>query len=572
MTGNRAAYAQNARADTMRSGTKPQLDGRIFSYAETSFSLRPVKSDRLLAGRVIILETAVDRCRLFGGPHDYKTCRIPTRLPVGELAAHAQLLVSLAQGYKMERRDFLVRLGTMAGATLLMHDEPARGQEGGAADHNSVEHARKVYGAVPAIAGNLWKPARNPDNTITDSNWRGLPLNRYVFVDAPTLLSKVEKPYYVARSGAPSWTGIVNVWNGAAWNPKAQEMFITGGGHYATSSCETAIYRLKASTLLFDRARDRDPQSENGSWSIREGKLVFTPGETFASVVLKNSQPGALHTYHGILWVPPDLMAIIRGDNVNVSGGIFQTNIVRYVYDLDAKAYVGVPNWRKSPETDIDISDSAAFIEGTAIYGPHHSYDIWKWELARTQDTNWSPKSTGVFTKVYQQWGHIVSSHSVWGWLPERRECFGFYGSKNANELSFQRCRYGQAIDKKAGSWTKYVDTLTLTSIDGSHHDFNKTSLSSDNMPAGDLYGAGYIYDHARETLYVQGSNVGNPLYKITGIAGNTWTTEKIPGTGALEYSQNGVFGRLRMAILGGQKIIIRVSGVDHKTQVMRIS
>ncbi|MBL0209206.1 MAG: hypothetical protein IPP84_15090 [Propionivibrio sp.] len=138
--------------------------------------------------------------------------------------------------------------------------------------------------------------------------------------------------------------------------------------------------------------------------------------------------------------------------------------------------------------------------------------------------------------------------------------------------MSFQRCRYGQAIDKKAGSWTKYVDTLTLTSIDGSHHDFNKTSLSSDNMPAGDLYGAGYIYDHARETLYVQGSNVGNPLYKITGIAGNTWTTEKIPGTGALEYSQNGVFGRLRMAILGGQKIIIRVSGVDHKTQVMRIS
>lgn len=416
-----------------------------------------------------------------------------------------------------------------------------------------------------------WSPTRDANDVINDGNWKGLPANKYVFVDSPPLLSAVEKPYYVARSGAPSWTGIVNVWNGAAWNPNAQEMFITGGGHFATSSCETAIYRLKASTLLFDRARDRDPQSENGSWSIHKGELVFTPGENFSSVVLRNSQHGALHTYHGILWVPPELMAIIRGDKVNVSGGIFQTNIVRYVYDLDARSYVGVPNWRKSPDTDIDISDSAAFIEGTAIYGPHHSYDVWKWELTGTQDTNWSTNSTGVFTKVYQQWGHIVSSHSVWGWLPERRECFGFYGSNNANELSFQRCRYGQAIDSKAASWTKYVDTLKLTSLDGSHLDFNKTSLSSDNMPAGDLYGAGYVYDHDAATLYVQGSNVGAPLYKITGIDGTTWSTQKIPGAEALACSKNGVFGRMRMARLGGQKILIRVSDVDHKVQVMRL-
>lgn len=425
---------------------------------------------------------------------------------------------------------------------------------------------------MPDIVGNLWKPARQPDNTILASNWKGLPLNRYIYVDAPPLLSAVETPYYTARSGAPSWTGIINTWNGAAWNPKAQEMFITGGGHFATSSCETAIYRLKADTLLFDRAKNRDPQSENGSWLSKNGELVFTPGETFGSVVLKNSQHGAIHTYHGILWVPPDLMAVIRGDNQNVSGGIFLTNAIRYVYDLDAKAYVGIPNWRKSPDRDIDISDSAAFIDGTAIYGPHHSFDVWKWELKGTQDTIWSPKSTGVFTKVYQNWGLIVSSHSVWGWLPERRECFGFYGSVKVNTLSLQRARYGEAIDKKAPDWTKFVDTIKLTSADGSHLDFNKENLSSDNAPPGNLYGAGYIYDHETGTLHIQGSNAGAPLYKVTGIDGNTWTTQKIPGAEALAYSQNGVFGRMRLATLGGRKIIIRVSGVDHKIQVMRIS
>lgn len=460
----------------------------------------------------------------------------------------------------------------MTGATLLMCRDPARGQGSVASNQIPLGRTRISDSAAPDIVGNLWKPARHPDNTIIANNWKQLPLNRYVYVDAPPLLSAVETPYYTARSGAPSWTGIINTWNGAAWNPKAQEMFITGGGHFATSSCETGIYRLKADTLLFDRVKNRDPQSENGTWTISNGKLVFTPGETYGSVVLKSSQHGAIHTYHGIVWVPPELMAIIRGDQLNVSGGIFLTNIIRYVYDLDAKAYVGMPNWRKSPDSDIDISDSAAFIDGTAIYGPHHSFDIWKWELTGTQNTNWSPKSTGVFTITHRSWGHIVSSHSVWGWLPERRECFGFYGSNKANQLSYQRARYGQAIDQKAASWLPYVDNIRLTSTDGSHLDFSKDNLSSDNTPAGNLYGAGSVYDHETGTLHIQGSNAGAPLYKVTGLDGNAWTTQKIAGAEALAYSQNGVFGRLRLATLGGRKIIIRVSGVDHRTQVMRIS
>lgn len=424
-----------------------------------------------------------------------------------------------------------------------------------------------------ALVGNAWTPNRNTDLTILDTDWEQLPLNQYVYVEAPTLLASgaIETPHYTAANSSDSALGIINTWSGAAWNANAQEMFISGGGHLATSSCETGIYRLKANTLLFDRAKDREPQSENGSWNYAYPP-VFTPGENWQSVILKNSQHGAIHTYWGIVWVPPEVMAVIRGDNLNVSGGIFLTNIIRYVYDLDTREYVGVPSWRPAAGQEIDISDSTAFIDGSNFYGCHHSFDIWKWAAAGTQSTYWSPASTGVFTKTYRSWDLIVSSHSVWGWLPERREVFGFYGSNSNGLLTFRRGRYGQAIDAAASNWGLYVNSITLTSSDGSHLDFNRDNLQSDTTPGGYLYGAASIYDHSTETLYIQGVTVGSLMYKVTGIATNTWTTEYVAGTGALEWSNNGVFGRMRMATLGGKKVMIRVSAVNTRTQVMRIS
>jgi len=417
----------------------------------------------------------------------------------------------------------------------------------------------------------LWSPTRDENDIIPAGNWKGLPANRYVLVNSPPLLDAVEKPYYTARSGAPSWTGIMNTWSGAAWSKPAQEMFITGGGHFGTSSCETAIYRLKAATLLFDRAKDRDPQSENGDWTVVDGKPVFTPGESWWSSMLKSGQPGAVHTSWSLLWIPPEVMHVITGKTTNKSGGIFYASGANTIYDLDTKKHVGPTNWKPIGQSNVDLSASAAFLDGTNIYGPHNSFNVWKWALEGTQETLWSPASLGVFTSVFTHWGHIVAVHSCWGWIEERRECFGFYGAMVNNGtqpmLHFTRARYGQAIDAGDKAWSKYCDTITLTSDDGSHLDFSVENLTM----SGPLFGAGNVYDADTATLYIQGSTVGAPLYKVTGLDGNTWTTQKIHGAEALTESRNGVYGRMRLARLGGEKVILRVSSVTDPVQVMRL-
>lgn len=414
-----------------------------------------------------------------------------------------------------------------------------------------------------------WSPTRDENGIIPVGNWQGLPANRYVLVDSPPLLDAVETPYYTARSGAPSWTGIMNTWSGAAWSKPAQEMFITGGGHFGTSSCETAIYRLKAATLLFDRAKDRDPQSENGDWKVVDGKPVFTPGESWWSSMLKSGQPGAVHTSWSLLWIPPAVMHVITGKTTNKSGGIFYASGANTIYDLDTKKHVGPTNWKPIGESNVDLSASAAFLDGTNIYGPHASYHVWRWALEGRQTTLWNPASLGVWTSRYTQWAHIVSVHSCWGWIEERRECFGFYGheGKSAQKLYYHRARYGEAIDAGSRHWAKYCDKIQLSSTDASHLDFTAAALQM----SGSLFSAGNVYDVDTDTLYIQGSNVGAPLYKVTGLSGNTWTTQKIPGAKALTFSRNGVYGRMRLARLGGEKVILRVSSVTDPVQVMRL-
>ena len=101
------------------------------------------------------------------------------------------------------------------------------------------------------------------------------------------------------------------------------------------------------------------------------------------------------------------------------------------------------------------------------------------------------------------------------------------------------------ALDASATDFTPYTDTITLTSSDGSHADFNSTNLvesAGGSSPAGYLNAAGAAYDHATSTVWIQGNDVGSNLYRITGISGTTWTTTKYTGVAAT-YGENGVNG-----------------------------
>ena len=412
----------------------------------------------------------------------------------------------------------------------------------------------------PAIVGTTWTPAKDASGRVIDGDWAGLPLNTWLYADVPAMSSVVETPRYTASSGSDGSINVTDAWGGAAWDYVNQKMFLFGGGHGDSSACETGMYSLDVASLTWARVRDRDPKTELGYWT---SGMVWVGGvEAWAGgQPLLSGQPSAVHTYHGIVWVPPAVMVTLPGGAGNTSGGVYIPGPTKVIYDLDAKAYT--PTHYSMADAP-DPSDVAAFIDGAGIYGPHHYYDVYRWDLTQTETSLWGPNSLGKFTRVYAGEGLAVSSNSVWGWIRERREHFGFYAYSG---LPKTRVRYGAALDAGETNWAPYSDDITLTSTDGSHLDFNNANL----MTGGDLYGAGSAYDPDTETLYIQGSVAGNLLYKITGIASNTWASEKIAGTGVLTTAVNGTFGRLRMATLGGKKVLVRVSSTLDKPQVMRI-
>jgi len=71
----------------------------------------------------------------------------------------------------------------------------------------------------------------------------------------------------------------------------------------------------------------------------------------------------------------------------------------------------------------------------------------------------------------------------------------------------------------------------------------------------------------------VQANDAGTRLYKITGLATNTWTVEKLASTtAALTNTAQFTFGRFRIADLFGTKLAIRVASVTGPLEVLRIS
>jgi hypothetical protein len=409
----------------------------------------------------------------------------------------------------------------------------------------------------PNIIGSVWTPNRDVAGNVISGNWLGLPLNTWLDVAGQSVNNVVQVPHLLNLWGTDSASSIAGAWGGAAWDYVNQRMYVIGGGHGDGSSCEMGIYMLDAAKLQFTRVRDRDPIEQAAGWSDAAGSLQAGEQWYGGNAPLLNGNPGSMHTYWGVVWIPPEVMG-------NTNGGMFYPGLAKAVWNFDTHVWTTTHWFTPLHVGSMDWSNCAAFVDGTSVYGPHGNWYHWQFDLTQTEATDASATSFGkLYTMRASADKQSNAGSAAWGLLRERRETFSF--SAGGSRV---RVRYGAALDANATDWAAYSDNITLTSSDGSHTDFNGTTLAD----SANLCAAGSGYDHATQTLHLMGNTVGGQLYKITGLSTNTWNVEKVAGTGALRTAPQGAYGRVRMATFAGKKFLLRVSGTTHPLQVMRIS
>lgn len=408
--------------------------------------------------------------------------------------------------------------------------------------------------AGPSITDSVWTPARDGSGNVVSTDWAGLPLNTWLDVAGGVMNDVIETPHLLNGSGSDGAHNIIDAWGGAAWDASTNRMYISGGGHGDSNACETGVYAVDTAKLTFSRVVDRQALSQGQVWN----GSAFVDGNNQApyNVPLKNGVPSSWHTYNGLVFLTPAFMG-------NTNGGVYYHGSTRAIINLDNGTY-STCHWNPPEIDSADWSNQAAFLDGSIIYAPISSWYHKRFDLSQIEATQWSATSTGKWLSSMSANNVMsTSSSSIWGTLPERREEISFM-----NGGARTRFRYGQAIDAGASVLDAYFDTITLTSTDGSHTDFNNTNLIDD----GKLAQCGFCYDHASATLYLTSSTAGGEVYKITGIAGNTWTTEKMTGTGVRRFTAKGAYGRVRLANIAGKKVLVRVASTTTPIEVMRLS
>lgn len=409
---------------------------------------------------------------------------------------------------------------------------------------------------APSISGGIWTPDRDAAGNVLRGNWLGLPLHSWVEVSGQVMNDVIQTPHYNGN-GYDGASGIIGVWNGAAYDYVNKRMYLAGGGHGGTSACETGIYKIDIPSLSLSRIRDRDPMDMLQTYNATTDQMDvgvdhFEPWND----PLINGTPGATHTYNGLLWVPPSVLG-------NTNGGVFYLGRAKAIWNLDTHEWT-TTHWHKPTRSgvEVDWSNSTAFLDGSAIYGVGYSPYHYRFDLTQTQATDWSPTSYG---KLEPQWKWADRSIGTghWYWMRERRETVSLYTNGTA-----RRVRYGQALDANAANWSAYIDDITLTSADGSHADFSSANMTGDS-PLG---APGFSLDDDTDTLYIQGNFIGSPLYRMTGLNTNTWTVEMIAGTGALTKSQNGTYTRLRLVEMFDHKFLVRIASTTTPIEVMRLN
>lgn len=441
-------------------------------------------------------------------------------------------------------------------------------------DSYSVASGAVLYmGNAPPIqlTSTHWTPNRDAQGNVVQSDGPQLPTTwRKVGGSNTTIQEVLESPGYTNNSAGLSAPGIVVAWGGAARDYINDALVISGGGHGDSSAAETGIYTALLKKMRIERTVNRQPSNTPLTYS--GSGIALTSGEPWPggfNLPLSSGVPGSMHTYDGLVWIPPTTMATL-GLSAPNRGGLFYPGDARCVVNLDTGAYSKL--WWKS--ADMDWSYCTAILDGTLVIGPRQYFNWWRFDLSQTETTDWQSSgydSTPAVPSFGKKLAAIPSSaawnynHKAQGWLRERREYVHFFGNQQA-----RRFRYGQALDASATAFGGYMDDITLTSANGTDHlDFSATNLQ--DTGTNQLCSAGVAYDHTTQAIYVCANKTDGAIYKITGLSGTSWTVLKLSNTAPLTVGAQGTYGRFALTRIGGALIGVRVTSISNPIEVIRL-
>lgn len=420
--------------------------------------------------------------------------------------------------------------------------------------------------SVPAIqlSGGVWTPNRiSGGRPILATDWAQLPLNTEVEAAGSLFSAAYETPVPVNIDGSSDGVGYLSVWSGAAWDYVTQQMYFgPNGGHRTRPEHDTGLYALDSSTMDYRLVLGRSAYVDQRQWDGVSGLTHSLGGWPFNNPQA-DGRAGSVHLYDNTDWLPPGTPGCGP-----IKGGLYVGGWVRQVYNLDTLAW-STPHWYNPNTSPPDWSYGIGFFDGTnQILSPRYDgFALHAWRLDQTETTSWTSTSFGRFyDSKYTHSTRSGTGPKTFAHLRQRREFVVFSGDAAA-----KRVRYGAAQDAGVTNIEPYIDSITLTSSDGSHADFAAAAYSDSGGGAA-FYAAGAAYDHELTCIFFKSCAVGGHLYKITGLSGNTWTTQRISTIGSAYRSLNGMFGKWRIALLGGVKVAIRVVGTTTNTLVTRLT
>jgi hypothetical protein len=416
------------------------------------------------------------------------------------------------------------------------------------------------------LTGTAWTPNRNGVGDVLTGDYGQLPANTWVTVAGTDnqITDIREAAVYPKSGGADGFPGVTDAWGGGAWNSSRLELYLSGGGHGDSSAAENGIYCVSAATMKASRVMNRAALATSLNWN---GSALVS-GEGFpsgANYPLSTGYPGSMHTYYGLVWIPPATMTTL-GLSAPTRGGLFYPGNARSVINLDTGATTKLW-WKRSAP---DQSYVTSILDGTTIIQPRADFSWQRWSMTGTETTDWAATSydpaPGTPSFGSQQTTCTSGTQFVYNSrtfcdMQERRECVSF-------AFTTTRVRYGAAMDAGASDWTAYTDTITLVGAGAADFVSGNFADGGTNM----LNGAGARYDAAAGCIWVMGNRAGDQLYKVTGISTNTWTVTKIAGTGALTACGQGTFGKFAIFDRGGAKMALRVSSTSNAIEAMRIT
>ncbi len=440
-------------------------------------------------------------------------------------------------------------------------------------DAGELDAGPIITGPTIALVGKDWSPHRDDAGLVLLSDYPQLPANQWVRLTGPnsTVLSVGAMPPYVNGYGSDGFHNIISAWGGASWDSVNDRLNLSGGGHGDSSAAQTEIIAVDGRTMKIEVVVARQPLAS--ALNLNPTTKVLFAGEGYPggyNLPLATGVPGSMHTYNGLRWLSPEVMAGLNLPAPRL-GGLFYPGNARAVVNLDTGVYTPL-HWKISA---LDISYISAVYWKKRIVLPRASFYFGRWDMSLTEMTDWQGAAAGGFnaTPSVPAFGKdiaprtsntdLVYSNRTFVDLPGRGEFISFSGVH-------QRVRYGAAEDADAADWTAFQAPVTL--VGPGARALNTPSNFIDNGTLL-LNNAGAHFLASTGEVFVCPNLQDAKVFRITGLAaGNEGTVTELPGSETLTTSGNGTYGRFVVFERGGTVVALRVPSAEAPIEVMRIA